>query len=458
MAQSKKVLLVKCLDVSRRDVYAFKQIPLGIAYLAASLKGKCDLQVFDMLVDDGLEKTVMREQPDIIGLSIFSVDFVSVRDTINRVRQIAPQALIVAGGAHATSEPLQVLKSGVDLIVRGEGDNALAAIVAKHDGTMNCLNTIPSISFLDGGYLHNIPAELESNIDNFPMPAFEVFDRNKYTQYPLFTSRGCPYGCKYCASKTIWGQRVRFHSAERVNCEIKRAVEQYGVKNLVFIDDTFTLNHSRLFEVCDYIIQRGYDITWSVNSRVDTIDRKVAEKIANANCKVVSFGIETGSEFLQDRIGKKIKLTQMKEAVAACRDYGIRVKTGWMIGLPPGNYAEQMKSLDVMLELEPDEITIHHFIPMPGTPYWLEPERYGIRFEKERILRSFNIDSLPSQLGLSFDYITNEEIEEVTQKIVESLQSSGYKRPGEISSYGLKSKVVNTYMDRDRLPVLPSSK
>jgi radical SAM superfamily enzyme YgiQ (UPF0313 family) len=366
----------------------------------------------------------------------------------------------VAGGAHATVEAEQVLNCGVDVVVRSEGERSFVRMIEGLNGNGLFLDGIPGLSYFDSssGELKNNPVEFEKEIDDLPMPAFEFFDSSKYSQYPLLTSRGCPFGCQYCASKTIWGQQARFHSAERVFAEIKRVVDDYGHTNLVFIDDTFTLKHERLMKICDYINQSGYDITWSVNSRVDTINREVAEKISQTGCKVVSFGIESGSDKIQDAMHKRINITQMKEAVKVCKEFGIRVKTGWMIGLPFGDYAEQMKSLDVMLDLEPDEITIHHFIPMPGTPYWNNPERFGMSFEKQRLLESFSIDTMPDQIGLKFDYITNEEIKMVTGNIIKELCAFGYKRPREVVSYDLKSKVVNTYMDRDRLSVLPSQK
>ena len=450
-------MIVKCLTPDRRDVYAFKQIPLGLAYLAASIKDHCDLEVFDMQVDDGLLEKIRHNQPDIIGLSVFSIDYLYAEKLIGIVKKLSPKSLIVAGGAHATVEPVETLQAGADLVIRGEGDDALLVIV-------NSLNTgqierikIPAASYFDandvGGVCHN-PASPEKDIDAFPLPAMDVFDLTKYDQYPLLTSRGCPYGCKFCASKTIWGQKVRFHSAKRVFEEITRAVEVYGYKHLVFIDDTFTLQHKRLFDLCDRIIVSGYGITWSVNSRTDTINEAVADKISQAGCRVVSFGIETGSELIQQKVGKHLDREQMKIAVSACRKAGIRVKTGWMIGLP-GNYEEQMKSLDLMLELEPDEISLHNFIPIPGTPYWHQPEKHGISFEKQTLLKNFSIDTLPSKAGLTFTYLSDEEIEAVIQEIVRKLKQAGYKQPGEILSYDLHSKVVNTYLDRGRLPVLP---
>lgn len=455
---SKKVLLVKCLNPEKRDVYAFKQIPLGLAYLAAAVKDSCDLEIFDMLVDDGLLEKIRREKPDVIGLSIFSVDFIFAERLIGIIKKLSLDSLVVAGGAHATVEPMETLKTGVDLVVRGEGERALQAILEVVNTGKFEQNKIPGISYFDsnqiGGVCHN-PLAGEEQIDNFPLPAIEVFDRSKYDQYPLLTSRGCPFGCRFCASKTIWGQRVRFHSVGRVFEEIVRAVEGYGFKDLVFIDDTFTLKHSRLFELCDRIIRNGYGITWSVNSRIDTINHEVAQKMSQAGCRVVSFGIETGSELIQVEVDKRIDRNQMRIAVDACRSAGIRVKTGWMVGLP-GNYEEQMKSLDLMLELEPDEISIHHFIPMPGTYYWYQPEKHGISFDKRTLLSNFSIDMLPSQLGLRFDYISDEEIAAVIQEMIRRLRQAGYKRPGELSAYDLKSKVVNTYLDRGRLPVLPT--
>lgn len=460
MEKQKKLLLVKCLDPKRRDVYAFKQIPLGIAYLAAATKEQCDLEVFDMLVDDGLLDRIHQDKPDIIGLSIFSVDFVFAKELIKNIRQISPKSIIVAGGAHATVAPLQTLEAGVDMVVRSEGEQAISEILTGLREDDPDFKKIAGVSCFDasqvGGICHN-PIIFEENIDNLPMPAIEIFDFAKYDQFPLLTSRGCPFACKFCASKTIWGQRVRFHSAERIFTEIKRAVEDYGFSRLVFIDDTFTLNHKRLAEICDRIIESSWNITWAANSRVDTIDYAVAEKISKAGCKVISFGIESGSELIQESVGKKLKIEQMKKAVNACREFGIRVKTGWMVGLP-GDYNEQMKSLDVMLELEPDEISIHHFIPMPGTAYWNRPEVYGISFNKEALLQNFSIDALPNETGLNLNYLSNEEAKEIVEIIVRELRSAGYKSPAEISEHTLKVKIVKTYMDRKRPSVLPSER
>lgn len=450
------MLLVKCLDPERRDIYAFRQIPLGIAYLASTLKDSCNLEVFDMLVDENLLEKIQLEKPDIIGLSVFSVDFIFVEQLIKAIKEVSSSSLIIAGGAHATVAPAQVLVAGADIVIRGEGENAFLAIVDSFSQGMMVLEEIPGISYLEKGIRHNQCLYVE-DIDELPMPGIEFFDWEKYDQYPILTSRGCPFGCKFCASKTIWGQRVRFHSANRVLIEIDKAVNSYGLKNIVFIDDTFTLNHERLIEICDHLIEKEYNITWSVNSRVDTINEKVACKMSEAGCRVVSFGVETGSDKIQDSTGKKLKREQIVAAVNACKKAGIRVKTGWMVGLP-GNYEEQMKSLDLMLEIDPDEISIHHFVPMPGTAYWDFPEKYGISFDERTLLKNFSIDALPDQLGLKFDYISNSEIENAIQEIVKKLQEVGYKRPGEIDSYGLTSKVVNTYMDRGRLPVLPSKK
>jgi len=175
----KKVLLVKCLNSERRDIYAFRQVPLGIAYLAAAIKDFCDLEIFDMLVDDGLFEKIRRDHPDIIGFSIFSVDFISAEKMIRVIRKISPRSLIIAGGAHATVEAIETLRAGDDLVVRGEGELALRAIVNALNGGQLEKGKIPGISYFDpnqvGGACHN-PAICEEDIDSFPMPAIDVFD------------------------------------------------------------------------------------------------------------------------------------------------------------------------------------------------------------------------------------------------------------------------------------------
>jgi len=457
MKKRLKLLLVKCLDTGRRDIYAFRQIPLALAYLVPVAREFCDVDVHDMLVDDHLIERVAANPPDIIGFSIFSADYLAVQAIILQIKRAAPESLLIAGGAHATVEPVEVLRLGIDVVVRGEGELPFRELLRQIASGTKDFTDIPGISYFDeltpSGVMHN-PVQQIQNLDDVSLPEIEAFEFTKYTQYPLLTSRGCPFSCKFCASKTIWGKCIRFHSADRVFKEIDRAVNQFGYKRLVFVDDTFTLNHKRLKQLCAMISDADLGIRWSVNSRVDSITDETAFFMARAGCDVVSFGIETGSPEIQQAINKHTTLRQMQRAVEACRNHGIRVKTGWMIGLP-GSYEEQMKSLDVMLALQPDEITIHHFIPMPGTPYWNHPEQYGISFDKDRLLASFSLDALPRQIGLKFQYLSHEDIEWIIDTFIIRLQEAGYKRPGELSTYDKTSKVVNTYKDRGRLPVLP---
>lgn len=451
-----RVLLLKCCSPNLSQTYRFRQIPLGIAYLAASLRQTAAVQVFDMSVDRDLPKVLNEHDPDFIGISASSADYSLLPGLVHQFRIACPKALLVAGGPHPTAMPEQVLSCGFDFVIRGEGERAIADLVKTCPDKASHLLTVRGLSYFPTGPegpVHHSPVSYEPDLDSLPMPAIDLFDIHKYDQFPLLSTRGCPFECMFCATRSVWGRTPRFHSVERVMREVRRAVETYGFRKLVFVDDTFVLDHDRVRRLCDALDDYDHSVTWSANARVDTITPTLAKRMYGAGCRVLSFGVESGSDLIQQQVKKRLDLQGAKNTLLACRESGIRIKTGWVIGLP-GSKTEQLKSLDLMLELMPDEISIHHFIPIPGTAYWDEPWKYGISFDKDRLLRDFSIDALPQDIGVSLDYLSHDEAKTIADKMVGRLRAAGYRQPHEIDSTQSNPRVVNCYTDRARLPVL----
>jgi len=100
----------------------------------------------------------------------------------------------------------------------------------------------------------------------------------------VITSRGCPFRCCFCSSSRLFGGCWRARSPENVLEEIKIIHEEYKARNIEFVDDTFTLNQKRVEKICEGIIREDLDIAWGTSSRVDTITRRLAEKMRKAGC------------------------------------------------------------------------------------------------------------------------------------------------------------------------------
>jgi radical SAM superfamily enzyme YgiQ (UPF0313 family) len=187
----------------------------------------------------------------------------------------------------------------------------------------------------------------------------------------VLSSRGCPYSCSYCF-KGIMGRSYRQRGVDNIMAELHGILDTYGVRNIYFVDDLFTVNKRRLLEFTDHVIAEGLDIRWQCLVRVDRIDEEGLQAMARAGCREVHFGIESGVQEMLDRIHKQITLSQVRQAVAWARDAGIAIKGYFMLGLP-GDTEETMEAtIRFAEELDLDEAMFSLTTPFPGTGLWDE--------------------------------------------------------------------------------------
>ena len=204
----------------------------------------------------------------------------------------------MVGGPHATILP-DTIPEYVDYVVRGEGEKAILDIV---EGQAH--GRIITRTFID-------------NLDSLPRPAYHHFFQKSYDlkvsafpDVPVFamnTSRGCPFHCKFCSVKSIWGNTYRAFSAERVVDDIERLIKDYGIAGIYFREENFTHSSERTQEFCKLLLQKGIRIKWLCESRVHPFDRGLLPLMKKAGCEWMYFGCESGS----DRILKQ--LNDLKE-------------------------------------------------------------------------------------------------------------------------------------------------
>ncbi len=149
-------------------------------------------------------------------------------------------------------------------------------------------------------------------MDNLPFPARHLVDNSIYkrpdngqVQGVIKVSRGCPYHCFFCLATPVSGAKVRMRSAENIIAEIKECVEKYNIKNFLFWSDIFNINRDWTIDLCKKIIESGLKITWSANTRANTMDDEMASYMYKSGCRLVSIGVESGSQEILDNIGKK---------------------------------------------------------------------------------------------------------------------------------------------------------
>jgi O-antigen/teichoic acid export membrane protein len=187
--------------------------------------------------------------------------------------------------------------------------------------------------------------------DTLPFPAFERFAnianlagswRTGRTPYPLLTSLGCPYGCRFCAAA---GRRWRPLSPERCAAELRAAQARWGVSTFQILDDCFNRDHERLLAFCEQVAPLG--LTWFCNNglRADALLPGQARALYEAGCRHVSFGVEAADDTVLRRIGKGETLAQIEAAVAQCHEAGLTVAGFFLIGLPGASRASDLAGL-----------------------------------------------------------------------------------------------------------------
>ncbi|MFC1834361.1 B12-binding domain-containing radical SAM protein [Thermodesulfobacteriota bacterium] len=331
-----------------------------------------------------LERTVMGHSPDLIGITCNSGNMDTVRNLVQRlIRHDIP---VILGGSHPTVLPEQSINyTGADMVAVGEGELTLARLLDSLPGG-EALRTIPSLAWKSNGIVTVNPrGELITPIDTLPIPDRSFVDRKDYFGEVIMTGRGCPFNCAYCASRNIWGKRVRLRSVDSIVEELeqlRQAAEtdrsshpgmadeesRPGRWVVKVVDDTFTVNRSRTLNLLDAILDHGLDrFEFTGGVRADTLDEEVVLKMAGANFKRVTLGVESGSPRMLKMIRKGETNEDVKRAVELLRGAGIKSHTFFMIGFPDETPEDIELSKKLIEDVRPDHVEINMVTPYPGT-------------------------------------------------------------------------------------------
>ena len=433
--------------------YYNRYFPLGLAYIAAVLRREghevliydADCNVNPSKMDFiGLEESyphylrsvkdknhpVWQEarqvisdfKPEIIGISVWTTYAAASFTLASLCKEYDRDVPVVMGGPHISIRYDEVMKicPDADFLVRGEGERAFAELARAISRKGRELKKLAGISYRENGKtVHNPKGEFIDDLDALPFPARDLL-LNKASYDPedmglIMTSRGCPYGCSYCAT-SIWERKTRCRSVANVILEIEQVVSAYGTRQFAFKDDSFTVNRKRITEFCDELIRRKITISWDCNTRVDLVDEELLLKMKKAGCKGIKVGIETGSERVLGMINKKITFDQCRRAARLFRKTGIHWTGYFMMGLPSESRQEVYQTLRFMKELDPDYASFSVYEPFPGT------ELFNIGVEKglvqpDRALEDFYSISpkyyYARDIARRSDTMSNDEFERI---------------------------------------------
>ncbi len=362
--------------------------PLGIMYLASYLRkfreNKDRIRIIDMkLKNYSVEVTaelILDQKPDIVGLSCFTPDGLLLNQLARQIRKKGFAGKIVAGGPHPSSYIREVLEDrNIDLSVIGEGEDTFLQLVEHFDSKKD-FREINGIAYFENSILKvNHKTNYIENLDNIPFPAWDLIEFNEYfnhiTGVPLkekrymqiFTSRGCPYGCIFCHN--IFGKKFRTRSAENILHEIKTLVNDFGIKELLIMDDIFNLNKERAEKILDGIksLNKNLHIVFPTGLRGDILSEDLVKKMREAGTYYAVIAIESGSQKMQKYMKKNLRLDRVEAIINTLTENKIFVNSSLLFGFPEETIEDIKETFKFVRKTKLDMIQPFILNPFKGT-------------------------------------------------------------------------------------------
>lgn len=354
---------------------------LGLGYIAAMLENHGhQVEILDVdLVGKKGTYHFLRNGFDLFGISATSFTISKALQIAEQIKAINGDNIIVLGGPHVSIMMESVLKPPhIDYAIYGEGEFTMLELTNLLEKATKPkpedLSVIKGLIFRDGKQtIVNSKRPRIYNLDDLPFPAFHLFDMEKYTIYPILTSRGCPFGCAFCSIKPIWGTAWRCRSPENIAQEIDYALQKFkwGKRLFNIIDDSFNVDPERVMHFCKLILDRGVRIKWFAwGIRADRVSLNLALTMKEAGCIAVSVGIESANNEVLKKMGKKETL---EEIIRGCQNLfqaGIPISATFMIG----NIGDTFETVKESLKFARSQLFFNIFfylaLPYPKTELW----------------------------------------------------------------------------------------
>lgn len=339
---------------------------LGIEYLAAVLKTHgheawaVNNPGYFEGGDEGLARNLKILDPDLVAMSVDSINSAWYFRLAERVKACCPALPIVMGGVHATIHAEEVIsRRGVDYVVVGEGEYAMLDLVnALAQGRSAA--TIANVWLKqDGRVVRNALRPLIQDLDSLPFPDKDVYWGNYYSDeqipsaentYYIVTSRGCPHRCTYCHydyTNQLYAdigspRAVRFRSIPSVMAEIKTAVARYKIKTVGFWDDNFTLNRKRLVELID-VYSREIGLPFYCPTHPSLVNEEVVQALSRVKGVRVALGMQSANPRIRKEVLRRHDTDEdIRRSITLFEKYGVHYSVDIIFGLPTESVADFM--------------------------------------------------------------------------------------------------------------------
>jgi len=380
---------------------------LGLASMAACLNEVGhSVKILDNLISgyqiEDIFKEIKNFNPDVVGISSHTQFIYDAYKVAEITKKYNPNCLTVIGGTHPSVLSKETLQecSFLDVVVRGEGEITFVKLIEKFEKGIG-FDDVLGITFRRGdGVVFNADRPLIQDLDSLPFPAYHLLPMNKYVNdrdipnigedgkkrnnfATVLSSRGCPYNCIFCSSRSVWGDKWRSRSPEKVIEELKILREKYNVKVIDFADDTFTVNKNRTEKICELIIKEDVDIHWACSSRVELVNNDLINLFKDSKCFMVNFGLESGVQETLDFLCKSFKINDSMKAVRIVNEAGLLTSSNFIIGVPGETKEKINQTIKFAKKINLTYSYIVILTPFPGTKIYEYAIKHNLLLTKD---------------------------------------------------------------------------
>jgi radical SAM superfamily enzyme YgiQ (UPF0313 family) len=375
--------------------------PLGAMSLSAYIRQfrQDEIKIFDarslLASPEEVASSAKAFKAEVVGISAFSMEAPQAHAVARTVREKLPQAKIFIGGPFPTSDPKGALREpAIDAAFIAEGEQSFLQALNSLETTGEVTPAQGIVLRDNGGFIGEGNPGLIEDLDTLPLPAWDLIDleyyfdkpkkrpmMNKLRRHkrgvPIFTTRGCPYGCTYCHN--LFGKMTRKRSPEKVLAELKLLYNDYKVRELEFLDDIFNIDIKRAKTIFDCIENAGlkFNITFPNGLRAELIDEELVDKFKRNGVYWITFAIESGAPRIQKEMKKNLNLEKAKKNIEMVANKGINVNGFFMMGFLNETEADIRQTIAFAASSRLIIASFFILTPFPNTEVYRQAEAEG---------------------------------------------------------------------------------
>jgi anaerobic magnesium-protoporphyrin IX monomethyl ester cyclase len=368
--------------------------PLGLLYIAKQLEKRDQIvHLIDFIAEPFTEEKLknLLEKTDVVCVTITSQIASSAEKLVAFIKNVVPKILVVIGGPHCTLQGQQVLQEiNADVAVIGDGEETINELLDVFE-KKKTMKEVHGIFYREGREIKaGLPGCEIDDLDAVLFPSRHLVQQYSYGKRQIagvtffakgkitsmVTTRGCPFRCRFCVSKSIF-KKYRSRSAENVLEELIEIAKDYD--SVFVVDDNFLSDKKRAERIMDLLIERKLDLEiWIAGIRVTDADAQLFQKMKKAGVKSIEFGIESGNQQVLDYYNKKITLDLIRNAVSLSKKTGFLTIGNFIVGAPIETEKHIEDTIRFAKELNLDFAFFYPFMYLKGSAIWENAVQQGI--------------------------------------------------------------------------------